>query len=242
MQSLPEELRNSEDARVNVVLETLKDWSDLHEKMSMHYMGLIAEYQKERREMLKYLATIAGGAAALAPQLLDHVKQPHFFYTSIGLLCLVVVISATHVLSTVENDTTYLASDLREKNSLIFRVRKPKIDFLTEGDRSVNAFVGAMSEGKEDILKDNKKPEVKSSWYRPMDYTGEFIIFLSVAGLALLALSLTAYPITWKHILLTAISTFFVINLISTFPNKVFVVLGLPIDLIKSLFRWIFHK
>ena len=83
--------------------------------MNDHYMDILAKYQAERREMYKYLGTIAGGAAALAPQLIENVKQLGFFYTGISLLCLTVIISVTYVLSTLENDCTIRSGFKKEK-------------------------------------------------------------------------------------------------------------------------------
>jgi hypothetical protein len=233
-----EEIRDSEEARLNVIKETLGGWTSLSEKMNDHYVSIIAKYQKERREILKYLATIAGGGAALAPQLLDHVQQPHFFYTGIGLLCTVVVIAVTYILTSIENDVTKLVADLRDKNIRIDDITKPKNDFLKKGDYSLGAFSKAMTDGKDNLSKEDKKSEIKNGWYQPMDYTGEFIVLFTVSGLALLALGLTSHSVSWAKIALVAVSVFIVINIISVFPTKVFVWLGFPIDLVKSAFRW----
>lgn len=232
-----EEIKNSEESRVNIVMETAKEWSDLHEKMNMHYLEVIAKYQHERREIIKYLGTIAGGAAALSPQLLEHIKQPTFFYTGISLLCLVVIISVTYILSSVENESTKLLADLKKRNELIDKLRKPKLDFLKNKDYSPEAFIGAMSDGKEILTIEEKVPEKKNSWYIPLDYTGEFITWFFTTGLAMVVLSLTSFWVSWGQILYVLMSVFVIINIVSAFPNKVFMVLGAPIDLLKSLFR-----
>jgi hypothetical protein len=197
--------------------------------------------------MFKYLGTISGGAAALAPQLLANVQQPSFFYAGIGLLCLVVIISTTYILSTIENETSDFLKDLKEKNEMFDRLRKPKRNFLVEGDYGVEAFVKALSEnGEKELPKLLEKVEAsksqKKSWYTPMDYTGEFVILFIVVGLSLLALSLSAYSVSWNLILWISMGVFIVINTISTFPTKIFSILGTPIDLVKSLIRYIFKK
>lgn len=179
----PEEIKDSEQVRQNIILKTLEGWSELHEKMNDHYMDILAKYQAERREMYKYLGTIAGGAAALAPQLIENVKQLGFFYTGISLLCLTVIISVTYVLSTLENDCTILGQDLKKKNDMIYWLRKPKIDFLKGKNYSVDAFAKAMSEGREDVPDEDEKPETKKSWFKQMDYTSEFVILFTISGL-----------------------------------------------------------
>lgn len=237
-----DDIKGSEEVRLEIVLDALSEWSNLHEKIHDHHAGLIAKFQEERREMLKYLGTIAGAAAALAPQLLDHVLQPTFFYTGIGLLCLVVVISATYVLSTVENNASDAVASLRKRTNMIYLARKPKIAFLKSEDHGLEAFVGAMSSTNSDLPIEDEKPPEDAGWYRPMDYTGEFIIFFTVIGLLFLVLGLIDLLVSWKVTILIACLIFFFINIISTFPRKVFTLLGFPVDLLKSLIRFICKK
>jgi hypothetical protein len=245
--SLREELLNNEDKRIDIIQEDLEKWAELGEKVHTEYISFIKDLQKERREMFKYLGTISGGAAALAPQLLSNVQQPNFFYAGIGLLCLVVIISTTYILSTIENEASEFLKDLKEKNEVFDRLRKPKRNFLVEGDYSVGAFVKALSENGENELptlieKVEASKSKKGSWYTPMDYTGEFVILFIVVGLSLLALSLSDYSVAWSLILWISVSVFIIINTISTFPTKIFSILGAPVDLVKSLIRYIFKK
>lgn len=220
----------------------LTEWSEFDEKIHNHYIGLISAYQAERREILKYVAVIAGGAAALAPQVLEYVNNTVMFYISISLLCLVVIISVIHILSTVENDTTKLTDDFLAKNKLIYLVRKPIIEFFNNGDYSNAAFMKAVTESHKHIPNTDREPPKEKGWYIPLDYTGEFVIWFTVTGLAMLALSLVGdMHVNWKWLLLADLGIFILINIISTYPNHVFVVLGFPIDLIKSSKR-IFKK
>lgn len=238
-----EDIRNSEEARINHVLDTLEEWSDLYEKMNKTYLDKLSDYQHERREMLKYLATIAGGGAALSPQLLDHVHHLSLFYWGIGLLCLVVIIATTNVLSSVENDMTKLSADLNQKNDWIKKIRQPKIDFITGTDRDLITFSKAMAGGMEIVPTKKEMLETKNkSWYRSLDYTGEFVILFSITGFFLLAISLPAsLVVSLSQIIYVIVIAFVLINIISTFPGRVFQIMGAPIDLIKSLPR-LFNK
>lgn len=220
-------------------MEVMQDMSLLHEKMNMHYLGLVADYGKERREMIKYLAAIAGGAAALAPQFFEHVKQTSFFYTGIGFLCLVVIISTTYVLSTIENDISKLVDDLQSKNKMFVRLRNPKIEFL-KSDHDLESFKTALSGDIEEIPKEEKTEAVK--WYKPMDYLGEFMVLFTITGLFLLATSLTGLVVSWKYIVALMFFVFLTINIISSFPKNVFMILGSPVDLIKSVVRLMFRQ
>lgn len=245
--NLREEVLNSEDKRIEIIQQDLEAWTELDEKVHTEYTSLIKSLQKERRELFKYLGTISGGAAALAPQLIDSVRQVDFFYAGIILLCLVVIISTTYILSTVENETSDFLKDLKEKGEMLDRLRKPKRDFLLGGDYSVETFVKALSETGEkelpNLLKqvEKNKPK-KNSWYSPMDYTGEFVTLFIVVGLSLLVLSLSSFSVSWGSIVWISLGIFIVINIISTFPTKVFSILGIPVDLAKSLIRYIFKK
>lgn len=234
------ELENNEASRVKMAEDKLKDWSDLHEKMSTDYIAILSGLYKERREMLKYIGTVAAGAAALAPQMLDKVHQAAYFYSGVGLLCLVVVITVTYVLSSLENEAGNFSKDLRSKNNRIDKVRKPWKDFLEGGDYSVKALAKAVSE---EIKEANEfageiKKEEKSGFLR-MDYTGEFIILFFVGGISLLVLSLTSVYSSWCQILWLAVGVFIVINIISTFPTEIFRFLGFPIDVLKAAIRFL---
>lgn len=242
-----DELLNSEDARIQVIKENLETWVSLEDRMHAEYMSFLRELHKERREMIKYLGTIAGGAAALAPQLLSNVQQLRFFYAGISLLCLVVIVSVTYVISTIENDTAIFSGDLRNKKEVLYRMKKPKLQFLKSGDYSIDAFIKAMSGVVEELPKLEQQVEVNrivdnNGWYKSMDYTGEFIIWFFISGISLLVLSLSGLAISGSYIFWTSIAIFVVINLISTFPIYTFRILGSPIDLIKSGIRYIFKK
>jgi hypothetical protein len=242
-----EELLNSEDVRIQVVQEEMEEWGKLGERMHTEYAGFLAELHRERREMIKYLGTIAGGAAVLAPQLLDKAQHKDFFYIGFGLLCMVVVISVTYILSTVENEVAILVADLKDKNEMLDRIKKPKRNFLMRGDYGVDAFREAMSSGAIDEMPKIRK-EIEDNkargngWYKPMDYTGEFIIWFFVLGIALLALGLTNINVSLTSLFWVSIAIFVAINFFSTFPIHIFKILGSPIDLVKSLIRCIFKK
>ena len=238
-----EELLKNEESRASYVVQTLEEWTEIYESMNMRYIDTVAKYQSERRSMFKYIGTIAGGAAALSPQLFEYVSQPNLFYTGVGLLCLSLVVSVTYVISTVENDTTNLLSDLRKKNEFIKKARGPGESFLAKGDYSMDAFKIVMDGSKGNLataLKTDSEHELmlekaKKGWYTSSDYTGEFLVLFTVIGFALLALGLTTFSFSVWNIILTSIGTFIIINIVSTFPQKVFTILGSPVDLIKSL-------
>lgn len=235
-----DELQSNEDSRVKMAGDKLKDWSDLHEKMNTDYIAILSGLHKERREMLKYIGTVAAGAAALAPQMLDKVQQASYFYSGIGFLSLVVVITVTYVLSSLENEASDLSKDLRNKNNRIDRVRKPWIDFLEGRDYSVKALAKAVSDEIKEASEfaSEMKKEEKSGFPR-MDYTGEFIILFFVGGISLLVLSLTSVQSSWCQILWLAAGIFVVINIISTFPTEIFRFLGFPIDVLKAAIRFL---
>ncbi len=239
-----EELQNSEDARLELAMTRLGEWSDLHEKMNTDYIGKLSGLHQERREMFKYIGTVGAGAAALAPQMLDEVRQATYFYWGIGLLCLVVAITVIYILSSLENEAGDLSKDLREKNKRIDEVRKPWVEFLSGQDYSVKALAEAsstaMTEGNNFVA--NMKEDKREEWFPRMDYTGEFVIFFFIGGLSLLVISLTNLHLDWKPILGGVIITFVIINIISTFPTRVFWTFGLPVDVIKWAIRWIFRK
>lgn len=233
-----EQLKNDELARSETILNSLSEWSNLNEKMHTDYSLIIAKYEEERRQMFKYLGTIAGGAAALAPQLLPYIHQKNIFYFGIGFLLITVITSVSYILSTVENSTEEIRAYFNKQRKLIYEIRKPKIEYLKGSDKSVAAFAKAMSTaGNENIPTQDEPIKEGSGWFRSMDYAGEYIILFTITGLGFLALSLTQHQFSSK-ILIGGIALIFItINIISTFPVKIFSFLGFPIDLIKSLPR-----
>lgn len=234
-----EELQKNEDSRVDVALSTLEKSTVLYEKINTQYLDIFAKYESERRQTLKYLGTIAGGAAALAPQLIDHVHQTNYFYTGISFLSATVIISATYIISIVENEANKLTTELERMNKLISDQRKPIQEFITGKNHSVEALAKAMFS---ELPNSTPEPTRPFSWYVPLDYASEYVIFFTVSGLVMLALSVTTYSICLTNLYLLGIVVFLTINLISTFPVKFFVVLGIPIDLIKAVLRLIFKK
>ncbi len=201
-------------------------------------MSIISKYQEERRGMFKYLATIAGGATALIPQAMEHIIQTNLLYLGAGFLTLVVIISTIYIISNIENDIETLSKDLTKKNNMFHSIRKHKVDFLGSDNKSFENFSSALSAANEYIPEIEKEilPK-KETWYRPMDYTSEYIILFFILGLGFLILSLTNFVIPTFWLICISFLLFCLINLMSAFPKKLFTFLGFPIDVIKSIFR-----
>jgi len=232
-----DELIKSEDARINFLNEDLDRWSDLRSKIYQDYTKHIVSFQKERREILKYFGTIAAGAAALAPQTLNYVEQPIIFYWGIFFLLVAMTMSITYVLATVEKESEALSLELERFNKLIDNYTKPLIGFAKGGDYGIEAFKKAVGGREGNIFNEIISEKKKEGWYRSMDYVSEYVAFSLFMGITLFTISLTSIVIPPREMAWISIGVFLIINVISTFPRQVFQILGVPMDLIKSLLR-----
>lgn len=237
-----EDLENNELARKQVMIDQLREWSALHEKIQDHYIQIFNETKSQRMGMYKYMATIAGGAAALAPQLIPNVNHINLFYLGITFLCLTVIVAITYSLSTLEIDGGIQFDEWKKQNEMIYWMCKPKIDFLKGDDFSFEAFKSAMANIKEGLPTEDPKPPEEKSWLKQLDYSSEFVIFFIVSGLSMLVLSLVEFELSKVDIVLYLAFVFIVINIISAQPIKVFTYLGLPIDLFKHFISFLLKK
>lgn len=234
------EIKNTNEGRAEFAINQLEKISDIHEKMNLHFIDIMHDYQKEHREFLKYLAIISAGAAALAPQVLDLVSSDSriYFYVGVLILVLTAIVSVAYIVSSIELNIDVLLKGLNERNEEIDQMRQSKMDFVSSKDYSQENFLKMVSRDNEifEILKSKKeqnKPKVKK--FKQMNYVSEYVIFFFTLGVSFLLLSITNIHASNLQIVIYCVIVFFLINLFSSISNKIFVWLGMPMDLVKNI-------
>ncbi len=244
-------METQEDKKIilSQVIEGLESLTSMHQKIAEKYESMMIGLQKERRDMFRYLGTIAGGAAALAPQLINYVDlKSHYFYWGLSFLLICIIIAISNVISTLEKSAEELTTEFNKVFADIEEMRKLKIEFIETGDISPDAWKKHTEKDLQTIKKLKKDVDlrrikkVSQGFYRPMDYTSEYLIFSFILGIGLIILSVTHTALGSKLLWLSILGIFIIINIISIFPTKIFTVLGFPMDIAKGTFRKIFQQ
>ena len=239
---------NPEQALQEQALQMLERLSEFGSSTTRTYSDQIASLQKERRDLLVYLGSIAGGAAALAPQFFGHVLHPALFYAGILLLVVDVVVALSYVLGHVEIDVGQLGRDQKYNFEKIEALRKPYIDFLNGSSHGLqeyalthqqhtDAFKNYLAE-LDARRKENETRYIYKSFpsIKPLNYISEFQIWFFVLGIGLLTLSTLSLAVNLWALVLSAMVLFIVITVLMHYPDRIFVWAGFPIDLCKSYF------
>lgn len=233
------------------VMRSFNELSDLDNTMSKEYLGIIDSFGKERREMFKYVGTIAGAAAALSPQIFIDGKNINssYFFAGVSFLIIVLIISTLYVMSSVENSGAETAIGFREQSEKIQKLKNIAMKFLSSPGNENDFLEYGKSLGKinDDLLakeeeKQKKENAKKNNFYQGLDYASEFVLLFFVFGISLLILSIINAPIKTNHLFYYGIIIFILLNLMSTFQKRLFVLLGFPVDIIKASFRWLRKK
>ena len=235
--------QDPEEFAVLSALENLERMSALQVKASTDYGEKIMMLRSDRRDMYKYLGTIAGGAAALAPNIYSHVLNSSYFFLGVSLELVCVAIAMTYLLGTVEKDADDLSTAYSKTTDEIQGMRQKYIDFIENKDYKPEKYIALNDE----ILKLAKasdtqsRPVIKLKWgfYKPMDYFTEYLLFTFISGALLLVLSIVNYHLSILTLIVLLVFIFVVISLIAIFPIRLFVLLGFPVGVLKGLIeKW----
>ncbi len=225
-------------------LGTITSLGRVYERASNDRLALIKDFRKERRALFKYLATIAGGAAALSPQMIGFVIQTEYFYIGILSLTLSLIIGITYLLSTNENEYELEMQTYDRILKDIENVKEPWVNFIEIGDYSKEKWIIAhklTKQANEKIklsLQREGNPN-KENFYIPREYTSEYLILFFVVGVGSITLSTTSYYLPISNYILITIGVLATIVMLGIFPNKIFEKLGFPIDFIRGVFRFL---
>ena len=236
-------MKPEDQERLKQAQDLLGKINEVAKNSSQYFGDFIVPLHKEKRTLLIYVGSIAGGAAALSPQLLNggvvYNKTP--FFLGVFILILVLVLSVAYVLSTVEKDIEGLNKVFIKTSKCLQEERGIWINFIVGGDYSNLVFENTyrkysnlFDQHQVDLQKEQSLK--KSSWLVRQEYIGEFQIWLFINGAGLLFASLL--PLSFKPTFLLIVSTVLLVATCFIFEisEKMFVWLGLPIDLIKYVF------
>lgn len=233
------------------VLRSFDDLTKLENQISENYVNFQGSLEKERREMFKYVGTIAGATAALSPQIFINIDTIDHNYFFIGVLFLVIdlTISMLYVMSSVENERADVLKGLQEQIEKMQNIKdvitkfllSPRdLDDFNEFNREFGGINSQLQKEKEEI--DEKEKEKKQKFYQGMDYASEFLLFFFICGITFLILSITSVSIKNTMLFFYGTLIFTILIVMSIFQKKIFVWFGFPVDFLRAIFRWILKK
>ena len=228
------------------IMKTLQDLSNLVIEMTRDYVNIVDSLNKERREMFKYVGTIAGAAAALSPQIFINVKNINheYFFMGVSFLIVVLIVSMLYVIASVENSGVDEVKAFKEHKDKIKKLKNIANIFLlsTRNESEYVEYVNSLSAINDELQveeegRQNKEKRNKDKFYQGLDYASEFVLLFFVCGITLLILSIINISIKFSLLIYFGILIFVLINIMSSFQRKIFVYLGYPIDLVKGCAR-----
>lgn len=228
------------------VMKSYNELSNLDNNMSKDYINFIDSFDKERREMFKYIGTIAGATAALSPQIYINVKTINsgYFFVGVLFLIIVLVVSMLYVMASVENNRTEMEKGFREQSEKLRRLKDAAIKFLASSGNEENRLeygkdLGIINDELQEAQneKREKLKRIDQKFCKHMDYATEYMLFFLICGITFIILSIINVNIRTVTLIYYGITVFAILNIISALQRKIFVFLGLPVDFIKACFK-----
>jgi len=237
------EPQTPEEYAVFSALENIQAMSDMQRKANADYAEKVILMRGERRDMYKYLGTIAAGAAALAPNVYDHVKDPHYFFIGVALELVCVAIAMTYLLGTVERDAGELEKSYQKTTNQIQGMREKYIAFVESKNHAPDAYIAlnndVMGVAKGAGTQSRPRTELKWGFYKPLDHFTEYLLFTFISGSLLIVMSIYGLQLSIVSLVTLLATIFIAICIVAISPSQLFVILGFPIGAVRG---FIAHK
>lgn len=247
---MEKELYNAELQKESV-LKSFNELSDLSHIIGKDKIENIKSLEKERREMFKYIGTLAGAGATLAPQIFNVIDdvQKTYFFLGVSFLVTTVIIAMSYVTSSIENGNAELIKVFRKEEEKVKKLKDIEMAFLLS-DGSFENFQHYASGVKlvnEELTESEKNRIEKGAkkenrFYKGLDYASEYLLWFFSCGIIFLILSITNTTLNSLTLMYYGVAIFIFIVLISIIQDRFFVILGFPVDIVRACFRWFSKK
>lgn len=233
------------------VLEKYSNLGAIEKEMVKDVAKNILSLDKERREMFKYVGTLSGAGAALSPQMIPYVDsvQEYNFFIGVFFLVITTIIAMLYIVSAVEKDKRELIEEFKKQEDRLHKIKQINKSFIYS-NHSLEKFIEYSRNTKfmsddltqEDKDKRNRKEIKDNKFYQKLDYASEYILWFFSCGVMLLIISTMNINIDQNNLIFYGFLIFISIVLISFFQNKVFILLGFPVDIVRASVKWVGKK